>query len=135
LVQFCDAGIEPSLLPVPPSPPDGDPEDDPLPDEPPEDDVLPEDDELPDDVEDDEEPLDEGDAPDDEDPADEEEPPEDEAPPDAGDPPPLSPHPLAQGRSKPRTDAVKRCRIVCPSIQLADAGGAPLMQACETMEL
>jgi hypothetical protein len=44
-----------------------------------------------------------------------EEPPEDEALPDeAGAPVPLSPHPFAQERSKPRTVAGSRCRIAYP---------------------
>jgi hypothetical protein len=108
---------------VPASPPELLPDDDdPLPDELPDDDALPEDDEPPDVLEDDEgEPPDEAELPDEGEPPDEVELPddavlpEDDAPPEeGGDPAPLSPHPLAQERSKPRTVAGSRCRIAYP---------------------
>jgi hypothetical protein len=128
LVQLDDAGVEPS---VPPSPFDGCPPDDaPLPDEladdavPPEDEetpdelpddeALPEDDEAPDDVEEDVEPPDEEELPDDEELPEDDELLEDEA----LVPEPLSPHPFASERSKPRSEAGSRCRIVYPSIRL-----------------
>jgi hypothetical protein len=119
-------GTEPS---VPPSRP-GDgcppPDDDALPDELPDDDALPEDDALPDEPPDDDAPPEDDEVPDE---PDEDEPPDDEVPDDEelpGDealvPVPLSPHPLVQERSKPRTEAGSRCRIMNPSIWLAYAG-------------
>ena len=113
LVQLCDAGAEPS---VPPSPPDDGcpPPDDVLPDEP-DDDALPEDDALPDEPEEDEEAPDEDGPPDDDELPDDEELLDDEAPV----PAPRSPHPFAQERSKPRTEAGSRCRVMNPSIRVA----------------
>jgi hypothetical protein len=107
LVQV-DECTEPSLPPsptVPPSPPDDDPPPDELPEE---DDEPPEDEELPEELEDEEEPEED------------DEPPEDEELPDvSGDPPPLLlPHAVTQERSKPRTDAGSRCRIMYPSMLL-----------------
>jgi hypothetical protein len=102
LVQV-DLGTEPS---PPASPPD---DDEPLPDELPEEDEPPEEDELP---EEPEEPEDEEAPEDDEDaPEDDDEPPEDEEPP-AATPLLLLPHPAAHERTKPRTDAGRRYRIV-----------------------
>jgi hypothetical protein len=104
LVQLCDAGAEPS---VPPSPPDDGcpPPDDVLPDEP-DDDAPPEDDAVPDDPEEDEDAPDDDGPPDDDALPDDEELLDDEAPVSG----PLSPHPLAQERSKPRAEAGRRCR-------------------------
>ncbi len=124
LVQLCDAGAEPS---APPSPPDDGwpPPDDVLPDEPPEDDALPEDDELPDELPEDDavpdEPEEDDEAPDEDRPPEDDELPDDEELLDDEAPVPalLSPHPLAQVRSKPRTEAGSRCRIMNPSIRVA----------------
>jgi len=129
LVQLRDAGAEPSVPPSPPDdgcPPPDDvlpdepdddalPEDDALPDEPPDDDAPPEDDAVPDKPEEDEEAADEDGPPDDDELPDDEELLDDGAPV----PAPLSPHPYAQARGKPRTEAGSRCRIMNPSIRVA----------------
>jgi hypothetical protein len=112
LVQLCDAGAEPSVPPSPPdegcpppSPPDEGcpPPDDVLPDEPPDDDAPPEDDAVP---EEPEEPEEDEEAPDEDATPDDDELLDDEAPVSV----PLSPHPVAQASSKPRTEAGRRCR-------------------------
>jgi len=103
LVQVSDVGIEPSL---PPSPPD---DDAPPPEELPDDEAPPDDDELPD------EPPD--------DPEDEEAPEDEELLDEAGDPPLLLPHPFAPAKSKPRTDAGSRSRIVIPQSTIYPSAG------------
>lgn len=97
---------------MPPSPPE---DDDPPPEELPDDDPPPEDDDEP------PEELDEPEAP--------EEPPEDdeELPEDAPDPPLLLPQAGAQQRSRPRTEAPTRCRIVYPSVGRRAAGASCVM--------